>query len=416
MLQTLNKQQTSQNWSENSQILSVYAGMDSVTWKLGLINSLKNEAFQSAILKLANQALVPNPFYELPFLKPSAKNLGGDQIHYLYLSEQNGDEETLKLFMPVSLGPIGILRRKVLRTWTTPYTPVGMPLVADNTNKETLKAFIECVQIAQHDEAKAIVIDELEKEGPFIEKLYHSKILADKLLLTTGSPRAGLKPVKNLDYVGTYFSGKRKQRQRKAKANLDKLGKVTFQTHLDAKSIHTPLDNFLKLEESSWKGAHNTALNSSPVSVKFCKEAVYNMASHNKCSIHELILNSKTIASLIAFESNGKVFPWKIAFDETYAKYSVGNLLSTHVTSQFASSENFKGLDSLAAEHNDTTLRFWPDEKMFFTMIIGIGNNATQSTMGITDELNRLKRIKVIIRSFLKKHSYLDHLVSSVRM
>ena len=416
MLQTLNKQQTVQSWSDNSQILSIYAGMDSVTWKLGLINSLEDKTFQSAVLKLTDQAIVPNPFFELPFLMSSAKNLAENHIQYLYLSEQNGDEETLKLFMPVSLAPIGILRRKVLRSWTTPYTPVGMPLVADTTNQETLKAFIECIQIAQHDEAKAIVFNELEKEGSFINQLYRSQLLAHKLLLATGTPRAGLKPVKNLDYVGTYFSGRRKQRQRKAKEYLDKLGEVTFKTYLDAKSIQNPLDNFLELEESSWKGSHNTALNSSPKSVTFCEEAVFNMAAHNKCHIHELKLNSKTIASLISFESDGKVYPWKIAFDENYAKYSVGNLLCTYATSQFASAENFKGLDSLAAEHNETTLRFWPDERMFFTMIIGIGKDATQSTMSVTDELNRLKRIKVTIKSFLKKHSYLERLVSSLRI
>ena len=415
MQQTLSKTKLLSSWSEGAEILSVYAGMDSANWKLGLIKSLDNPGFQTAIENLAKKALAPNPFFELPVLKASSENLGNRDVQYLFLSKQIGKDETLKLFAPVILKPIGILRRKVLRSWTTHYTPLGMPLVHDDSNQQTLKAFMECLEHAEHPEAKAIVFEQIAKDNSFIKGLYHSPQLSENLLLAVGTPRAGLKPISNHDYVGTYFSGKRKQRLRVARTELEKLGDVTFTSSSDRKLIKEPLEEFLLLEQKGWKGTQKTALKNNTSTKQFAMDAVLNAADENKCHIHSLMLNKQTIASLISFKTNGYIYPWKIAYDEAYAKYSAGNLLSVHATSEFAKSKTFKGLDSLASEYNETTLRFWPDEQEFFTMTIGIGKDATKTTLGITDELNRLKRIKKTLRTFVNKHDYLERLVSSLR-
>jgi len=415
MLQTLTKTKSLSNWSDNAETLSVHAGLDSANWKLGLIKSLDNPAFQTTIENLARQSLASNPFFELPVLKASCKNLGNQNIQYLFLSQEIGKDETLKLFAPVVLAPIGIFRHKVLKTWTTPYTPLGVPLVYDDNSQQTLKAFMECLQISEHPKAKAIVFEQIAKDNAFIKNLYHSSQLSEKLLLSASTPRAGLKPISNHDYVGTHFSGKRKQRLRVARNELEKLGEVTFVSNSDQSLIKEQLEAFLLLEQQGWKGTQKTALKNNTSSEQFAINAVLNATDENKCRIHSLMLNKQTIASLISFQTHGYVYPWKIAYDEAYAKHSVGNLLAVHATSEFVKSDSFKGLDSLASEYNETTLRFWPDEKEFFTMTIGIGKSATQTTLAITEELNRLKRIKKTLRKIIKKSDYLGGLVSSLR-
>jgi len=412
MLQTLDKKISTKSWAENSEILSVYAGMDSSNWQLCLVESIDNSDFQTTISELAQKAIVPNPFFEIPFLKASTSALKHEAIQYLCLIKIDGTQETLKFFAPVTLTKIGILRRYVLKTWITPYSPLGMPLVADDVNQETLKAFIECVQNIKHHKAKAIVFEQIAKEGAFVNKLYLSHHLSNRLLLSVGTRRAGLKPIKNLDYIKTHFSGKRKQRLRKANNELEALGTVTFN---HSNGVDT-IEDFLSLEGQGWKGKRKTALNNTSETINLSRNVVLNTASEKKCHIHSLKLNNQTIAALVTFETNGYFYPWKITYDENYAKYSVGNLLATHATTGFANSENFKGLDSLAAEDNHTTQRFWPDQKEFFTMTIGIGEKATNTTLSITDELNRLKRIKETLKRHIKKNSYLERLVSSLRM
>lgn len=416
MLQTLKKSTYSQSWAKNSEILSVYAGMDSSHWQLCLVNSIDSPDFQTAISKLTQKAIVPNPFFEIPFLKASTRELKQENIQYLCLLKIDGTQEMLKFFIPVTLSKIGILRRYAIKTWTTPYSPLGMPLVADDVNQETLKAFIECLQNIKHHKAKAIVFEQLAKDGKFVNNLYLSHHLSHRLLLSVGTRRAGLKPIKNLDYIKTHFSGKRKQRIRKASSELEALGTVTFEHSNDLETIENAFEDFLSLEGKGWKGKRKTALNNASETINLSRNVILNTASEKKCHIHSLKLNSKTIAALITFETNGYFYPWKITYDENYAKYSVGNLIATHATTGFANSENFKGLDSLAAEDNHTTQRFWPDEKEFFTMTIGIGEKATNTTLAITDELNRLKRIKETLKRHIKKDSYLERLVSSLRM
>lgn len=416
MLQTLQKTPLVEDWNKNAEILSVYAGMDSSHWQLSLMNSLDNPEFQNQIEKLGRDAMVPNPFFEVPFLKASTSSLKPEKLQYLCLTKLHNGEKTLKFFAPVTLGPIGIFRRQVLKSWTTAYTPLGMPLVCDDENQETLKAFIECLDTAKHMTAKAIVFDFLAKEGKFFQDLYHSQHLNDKLLLSVGIKRAGLKPLKKLNYIEAHFSGKRKQRLRKAMNELEALGEITFTHAKESHTIETSLNDFLCLEGKGWKGKRNSSLNSTSQTANFAKGVVLNAASKNKCHIHALQKDGKTLASLIAFETNGHFYPWKITYDEDYAKFSVGNLLATHATADFASLKAFKGLDSLAGENNQTTQRFWPDEKEFFTMTIGIGENATATTLAITDELNRIKRIKETIKNNIPKDSYLDRFVSSLRM
>lgn len=416
MLQTLTKSAPNIDWNKTAEILSVYAGLDASHWQLSLVNSLDDTHLTNAICKLAQDAVVPNPFFEVPFLKASTNELSQHKVQYLCLTKVHGNERTLKFFAPVALCPIGIFRRQVLKTWTTPYTPLGMPLVSDNQDQETLKAFIECLRNAKHKKAKAIVFELLAKEGAFIKGLYHSQHINDRLLLSVGIKRAGLKPLKHKNYIKTHFSGKRKQRLKKAMSELEALGTVEFKHAQDKITIKSAFNDFLSLEDKGWKGKRKTSLNSKSETIKFAKTVILNTADENKCHVHALQLNGKTIASVITFETKGFFYPWKVTYDETYAKHSVGNLLTTHATTGFANSEGFKGLDSLAAETNHTTKRFWPDEKEFFTVTIGIGDDATATTLEITDELNRLKRIRETLKRYIKKDSYLDRLVASLRI
>lgn len=416
MLNTLDKQTKARQWSSGSQILSSHAGIDSLNWRLGLINSLENQAFTEAVLKLSEESSHSNPFFEAAFLKASTKNLGDNGVQYLYLSQQTGNQETLKFFMPVKTSKIGIFRHPVISNWTTDYSPLGEPLVVDNSNHDTLNALIECLHDADYNGTKAIVFEHVSKQNTFINALYESKQLSTKLLMSCRRKRAGLNPVSNLDYIKTHFSGKRKQRLRKARSDLDKLGLVSFENIADPAAIQLACEDFLDLEKGSWKGAQNTALMSAQNTHTFGKEVIYNMALESKCQIHALKLDGKALASLIFFSNKGHVYPWKIAFNEAYSKYSVGNLLVAHATAEFANAYSFKSLDSLAAENNETSLRFWPNEKELFTMTIGIGNNATKTTMQLTNELNLLDYVKITLKSFVKKHGYLERLVSSLRI
>ncbi len=388
--------------SQSAKTLSTYQSQNA-KWYLTLLDSIEGDLIQTSLKQLTDKAIVANPFYEPSILNAAVEHLSNGEVQYLALSKQQGDEEALKFFMPVTLRRIGISRTQVLQSWTHQYAPLGMPLIDEENHNDTLTAFINCIHDAKHDKATAITIEYLAKEGEFINALYNSTELSNELLLANSMSRAGLIPPKNQDYINTHFSGKRKLRLNKAKREIEKLGKLSFNSFSDKQKTQQPLETFLKIEASGWKGHKKTAFKSSQADTAFCTKAVTEMVEKGQCTIHTLDLNNETIASLICFNSKGYFYPWKIAFNEAYAKFSVGNLLVTHATTQIANNKNFVGLDSLAADYNQTALRFWPDEKQFFTMVIGLGENATKTVLQISSELNRIKGLKIKVKKLLNK-------------
>lgn len=403
MLQTLDKTQQATKFTHSAEIIGSYAGIDSSSWTLCLIKDIDEPNVTTAIEALSLCSNPPNPFFGTAILKAARHLEIRHELQYLCLIEHVGDEEHLKMFSPVTIERIGFTRKKVIRSWTHDFAPLGLPLICGEGMKQIVPAFYECILVAKTKDINALVFKLVTKEAPFISSIYKSKTLADRLLLAERITRAGLKSVPNSDYISTYFSGKRKQRHRKAMRELSAFGEVSFETFSSPENIRDNLKHFFHLEAEGWKGRNKTALSDRPTTRAFCEEAVGQMSEQDQCTIHAMLLNGKTIASLITFELDGHHYPWKICFDEGYAKYSVGNLLATYATTQMTQKPNFKNLDSLAAEYNETTRRLWPEEKEFFTIVIGLGKQASKNALALTRELNRIIRIKRILISLLKR-------------
>ncbi len=387
-------------WSDGAEVLSVYAGMDSSTWKLGLLSSFNNELLTAQINALVENSDLPNPFFNTSFLSASVDTIGNENMQFLFLSETIGEQETLKMFAPVILTKQGILQKPVLKIWTNLYTPLGLPLF-DATDNNTIDVLINCLNNAQHKEAVAILLDLIPKQSEFTQKLYISNLLCKKLHRFSYTARAMLKPSMPADYLKTKLSGKRKQRLKKGMNELKGLGDVAFYKATSGAEIVPHFEEFLLLEAGSWKGKRGTSLKDLKQTSTFARKAVQNMNKENQCSIYTLRLDDKAIASLVVFSDNGYFFPWKIAFDEDYARYSPGNNLLAHVNQELFGMKGFKGIDSLAAESNKTAQTFWPDQLELYSIAIGIGKNAEADAAFLAREVYLQKRIKCLAKEIL---------------
>jgi len=406
-VETLNQTDRTGQWSKNARIIGQYSGIDSANWTLGLVESIDHPSSQQHIKELVKRTGSPNPFFTPPFFKAAEPSLASGKVLYLYLSSRIGNEETLKLFAPVMIQNMGLRRRKVIRAWVHEYAPLGTPLVCNRELDETVRAFTECIlnAPAHHSTSENIstlVFELVSRENAFINKLYQSARISDRLLFANRVNRAGLKPLAGTDYLSSRLSGKRKQRLRKATRELEGLGTLSFRTVKSGNAVKSALQCFLELEAKGWKGKNKTALKSNANTESFCRQAVASMSDNGNCRIDSILLEGTVITSLITFENNGHFYPWKICYDEDFYKYSPGNLLATHATAQMAAEKNFKGLDSLAAEYNENTRHLWPDDKELRTMIIGLGDTPSRNTLELTDELNRISRVKNRLRKILR--------------
>jgi CelD/BcsL family acetyltransferase involved in cellulose biosynthesis len=123
---------------------------------------------------------------------------------------------------------------------------------------------------------------------------------------------------------------------RKAKNQIEKTGSLEFDCVSDLPAVMEAVSAFVDLEASGWKGMsqHNKqqyyagsalALNESKLS--FHQDIARAFAKDGYVEAYKLLLDGKIISLDIAVILGSTCYLLKIVYDESYAKFSPGNLL-----------------------------------------------------------------------------------------
>ena len=385
-----------------ARILAQLAGMDSTKWTLALVNSLANPELQQQVAALAANAETPNPFFDVPFLCAATDRLVRHDTQFLVLTETMGTTEKLKFFAPVVIEHCGFPIRKALRIWSHKFAPLSTPLLEHSEAEVIVEKLAQALAGIEDTEYQAVLFEDLYLESAFAKSARGSPILANRIKSCCTHERAVLWPIKSGTYEQIHLSGKRRQRLRRAWENLSKLGSVEFELVTEFSDVMVRFEEFLLLESRGWKGKRGTSLHLIRSTAAFARQAVANMVQENRCRIYSLRLNGKALASLIVFQAGDFYYPWKTAFDEAYQEYSVGVQLITRVNHELSQISGFKGIDSLAAETNETANRFWPDRANMGSLVIGLGTNgaveATKTAAALERKISLIKLAKRVLR------------------
>jgi len=385
----------------SQRIIGSSAGIDGSSWQLELHTSSTLVAKARQIEDLANRCRTPNPFFGPAFLAPAIEHLASSKIQLLTLYEITGQHRELKAFLPASSKKVGLRRNRVLRIWSHPFAPLSSPLVDASEFARTMTEFANCILAASANDYSALLFQNLPKATPFAEVLHGFPQLSDRLVRHSVISRASISGTNGLLRATDLSSGKRKQRMNKAWEHLAALGRLEFRQTNTVDTAQAVLDDHLLLEDRCWKGKKGTSILSDSSATSFVKSAVANLIKKGDCTIHTLCLNDQAIASMIMLNKSGYYYPWKIAFDETYAKFSIGNLLTVHVNGLLSQDSGFSSLDSLASDLNQTARRFWPDELELCDMTIGLGPAGSKIALQISAELDFLSRNKRTLKKVL---------------
>ncbi len=377
-----------------STVIGSQAGIDGSNWILELAHNSALGKLRQPILRLASDSEPSNLFFEPNFVEPAVRHLGNRQINFICLYEITGQHRELKFFAPATITRCGLRRHRVLRIWSHPYAPLSSPLVAGKDFERTVSGFVNCIENASPSRFSAILFQHLPKADPFASAMFLEPRLSQKLVRHAATSRAAILGRDGLHRATALTSGKRRQRLNKARQRLEEHGAVNWVRSTDIHSTKLALQMHLALEDKCWKGKKGTSILKDPDATAFTESAVKNLAADSECTIHALTLDEVPVASMILFHQNGQYFPWKIAFDEDYAKFSVGNLLNDHVNGLLAEDKHFRKLDSLASELNNTARRFWPDELELSNMVIGLGQYGSRTALQIAAELDLLSSSK----------------------
>lgn len=360
---------------------------------------------------LCARSVEPNVFFNPRFLAPAMPRLEDKEIRLAVIRDGDDEKSRLRLLVPLSMEkapvPLGV---PIMRTWSSPFGPLGTPLVDSDDPVGVIEDFFTLIGRRHLQLPRVLVLPETRLDGPFASILHSfasSRELA--LVVTDEVERPFLESSLDADaYMREALRSHHLREFRRLRRRLAELGGLEYRVARAADDIRLGVEAFLTLEAKGWKGRERTAMAIDRFRAAFAREAVYSLAQRDLCRVHTLSLNGEVIACLIVFIENGVAYTWKTAYDEQYAAYSPGTLLMLDVTRTHLEDPNIEATDSCAVPDHPIMSRLWRERRPVGTMVIGLAPEADRAARQAASQLhlysetrNLARRIRGRMRNLL---------------
>ena len=310
--------------------------------------------------ELAARALVANAFYEPGFALAAAPVFGRDAGAVLVWSGTR--PRRLLGFFPARIQArrYGI-KLPVLVGWTHPFAPFGAPLVEREAAEPVVAAWLAHLA-GSPNLPGLLLLPYLPEDGPFAGSL--SAILRRAHMPAADfnrHRRALLAPPQGdrARYLQRALSARRLKELRRIGRRLADLGTLLFTAATELPAVAAALDDFLNLEASGWKGKAGTAAAQHAAIGDFMKAALRALAAEGKVAINRVLVDGRAIAAAITLRSGDGAWFWKIAYDERFARYSPGVMLTLALTEDLLADAKIARTDSCASADHPMIDHIW---------------------------------------------------------
>ncbi len=381
----------------------------STRWDLCLIALRDFGEIAKDVSTLSQNSLETNIFFEPEFLAAGIHRVDDNGVMLLCLWEGVTPDRQLRCFMPVVVKKSGLPRHRYLSVFTHDFAPLGTPLLHRNNSAETAEHLLRMLGDPDLDFPQVLALDQQRLEGETIAVFLQA---ADRLGLehkfALGRKRAELKwscPEKfNPDqYLKKSLGKKRLKEYARLLRRLGEQGKVSFNIARTPIKTLDAIEDFLTLEARGWKGRGGTALYSLKQIAAFSRQAISALAEVGHCEIHTLKLDNRVIAGLVAFQTKGEFFTWKIAFDEDFAAYSPGVQIMLNASQEWLGHAKFQKADSLAIPNHKMIDHLWRERQEIGTLVLEIGRPQTGYIARVAAAFERQHRAKEWLKSQLAR-------------
>lgn len=350
---------------------------------------------------LCTRTIEPNVFFNPRFLAPAMPRLEDREVKLAVIRDGDEYRNRLRLLVPFSVErpavPLGV---PVMRTWSSPFGPIGTPLVDHDDPIGVVEDFFGMLSRPHLKLPKVFVLPDMRLDGPLASVLATVAETRGLTMVTTGKAD---RPVleSTLDgeaYLKASLRAHHHREFRRLKRRLGDLGKLEHIVARGPDEIRHAIESFLTLEASGWKGRERTAMAIDRFRAAFAREAVHRLAEHDMCRIHSLTLDGRTIACLVVFVEAGVAYTWKTAYDETLATYSPGTLLMIEVTKQHLDDPNIMMTDSCAVPDHPVMSRLWSERKPMGSLVIGLTPDADRLARQAASQLHLYRETRNMAR------------------
>jgi CelD/BcsL family acetyltransferase involved in cellulose biosynthesis len=331
--------------------------------------------------ELAERALEPNIFYEPALALAAAKVFGSDAGALLVWSGAS-PPRLLGLF------PARVERRRyglnlpILLGWTHPFAPLGVPLVEREAAEPVIAAWLAHLA-ADPALPGTVLLPFLTEQGRFAATL--DAILRRAQMAVADfdrHQRAQLAPAgERTRYLERAIGKHRHKELRRQWRRLSETGAVLFTTAGEPAAVAAAVEDFLVLEASGWKGRAGTAAAQHEELRRFMRAAMAALADEGKVAIDRILVDGRTIAATIMLRSGRCAWFWKIAYDEKFARFSPGVMLSAVLTNELVEDTTLAGTDSCATADHPMIDHLWRERLALCNRLIAVRPRASFSSV-----------------------------------
>jgi Acetyltransferase (GNAT) domain len=198
------------------------------------------------------------------------------------------------------------------------------------------------------------------------------------------------------NWLSTNFDHKRRKELKRLRNRLSEQGVLVTERLNEASDLKPFVNDFLRLESAGWKGARGTSLQDVKGMESALRDGLNLMHRNGKLRFWRMMLNGSAIATLFAIVDHGQATLGKIAYDETFGRYSPGQLIILDATEDFFADPLVQVADSNAIPDHPMIDRIWRDRKSIADVLIAPqGMSATRFNMSCAiEQVRRQSRAK----------------------
>ncbi|CAI2933056.1 GNAT family N-acetyltransferase [Aminobacter niigataensis] len=362
---------------------------------------------------LCARTIEPNVFFNPRFLAPAMPRLEDREVRLAVIRDGNEFRSRLRLLVPYSIEkpavPLGV---PVMRTWSSPFGPLGTPLLDRDDPEGVIADFFAMLARPHLKLPRVFVLPDMRLDGAVARMLSATAESRGLPLAITGQfERPFLESERDGDdYLKAALGNRHYKEFRRLERRLAEQGVLEHKVARTQDDVRHAIEQFLTLEASGWKGRQRTAMAIDRYRAAFAREAVHRMSEQDMCRIHSLTLDGRTIASLVVFVEAGVAYTWKTAYDEILSAYSPGALLMMAVTAQHLEDPNVMVTDSCAVPDHPLVGRMWSERKPMGTIVVGLTPDADRVTRQAASQLHLYRQTRKLavklrdrMRSLLKR-------------
>lgn len=355
---------------------------------------------------LSNRALEPNVFFTGRFLAPAMPRLEERVIRLAIIRDNDERRSRMRFLMPFSIEKPGFsIGAPIIRAWSNPFGPLGVPLLDAEDAAETIDNLFEALTNPSATLPRVLVLPDIRLKGKFAQ-LARAVAIGRNLPLTVTDTFSRPMLESLLDgptYLKKSISPAHFRELRRQWNQLEKRGQLAYSVARQPSEIRIRMEEFLALEASGWKGRERSAMVLDRFRAAFAREAITNLAEADSVRIHTLDLDGRAIASMVVFLMAGEAYTWKTAYDERYAKFSPGKLLLAELTEWHLDDANIARSDSCAVPDHPVMSRFWQEREEMGTLVIGLQQTRDRDVRQVAAQLHLYRNTRNMARMLREK-------------